>query len=426
MTYHYSSTKILPTTTTGTTSSSTPSTPATSTTSTSGLVAPAGYHYMPDGTLMSDADHDRLYGSKSVRPGNEVVLKKDILDIEKRDGIVINKGENLVLTYGDIDGISPDPIYRADRTIFKMNCAIEKIPAPKINRVLGLNAFPRNLVTKKQVDKIIVGDSASIIEEIDYPSKYIKSVGGSISLTPTGDVNASYVLVAQDTTNTKWYNWETLQFENGYSEKQGYVGFGSCQLVIPPQSQETKYHLYFKNKSSLKGDNGKYFTTSGIGDNPINAVLEKNNLITIPTQDNPWSIFQLPKATTTIRFKEEPNFITGEQTIITRDPLVSMFDKNSISNGEVSINLTVLSKRGKMVLIDNETKINQNVELGIKSFESSSADEDRSTIVDSDLNIKINSDQSTATISGTIIFEKSSLRDSNFEIDPSNFLKIAE
>ena len=48
-----------------TTTTSTPKAPAivTSTTNALGQVAPLGFHYMPDGTLMSDAQHASLYGS---------------------------------------------------------------------------------------------------------------------------------------------------------------------------------------------------------------------------------------------------------------------------------------------------------------------------------------------------------------------------
>ena len=49
---------------------------STSTTSTStmrsatnaqGQTAPAGYHYMPDGSLMLDTEHAMLYGSKVIK-----------------------------------------------------------------------------------------------------------------------------------------------------------------------------------------------------------------------------------------------------------------------------------------------------------------------------------------------------------------------
>ena len=48
------------------TSSSTPSNIKQSVTNTAGQTAPAGYHYMPDGTLMSDAEHEKLYGVKTI------------------------------------------------------------------------------------------------------------------------------------------------------------------------------------------------------------------------------------------------------------------------------------------------------------------------------------------------------------------------
>ena len=38
-----------------------------STTNAQGQTAPAGYHYMPDGSLMLDTEHARLYGAKTIR-----------------------------------------------------------------------------------------------------------------------------------------------------------------------------------------------------------------------------------------------------------------------------------------------------------------------------------------------------------------------
>ena len=37
-----------------------------SVTNAQGQTAPAGYHYMPDGTLMSDVEHARLYDRKTI------------------------------------------------------------------------------------------------------------------------------------------------------------------------------------------------------------------------------------------------------------------------------------------------------------------------------------------------------------------------
>ena len=48
----------------------TPAAARQSTTNTQGKTAPTGYHYMPDGSLMSDADHASLYGGKIIKSLN--------------------------------------------------------------------------------------------------------------------------------------------------------------------------------------------------------------------------------------------------------------------------------------------------------------------------------------------------------------------
>ena len=48
-----------------------------STTNAQGQAAPAGYHYMPDGSLMLDTEHARLYGGKIIKNFN-LDIKKSI------------------------------------------------------------------------------------------------------------------------------------------------------------------------------------------------------------------------------------------------------------------------------------------------------------------------------------------------------------
>lgn len=368
---------------------------------------------------LTDADLEE-YGSdrsdlaietteEPVRGGREIVDKTDIVTIEQDRSIDIDKKGNLVLTYGDVEGITPDPVYRADRTIFKVNYVVEKIPAPKTNRILGLTVFPKNKITKGSVGEIEITEDRvdGIIRYQDYPTSFVKSIGESISLKPVGDVGASYTLVAKDITNSKFYDWENNKFDNGYFEKQGYIGDGACNLVIPAQSGENKYELFFKNTGSTA------YEQSYSGSNT-----------SIPTESEPWKIFQMPQATTTIKFQEESSFITGETTTVTRDPLTTLKDINSISKGEVDVSITILAKRGKLQLVDHEDIINENVSIDMKAFSVKEARKDHPLISDTNLKIKVSSDQSTATISGTITFEQFSLRDSTVEIEPSNFLKI--
>ena len=60
MSYHYGSSS----------SSSTPSSARQTTVNAQGQIAPAGYHYMPDGTLMSDIEHARAYGGGTIKSFN--------------------------------------------------------------------------------------------------------------------------------------------------------------------------------------------------------------------------------------------------------------------------------------------------------------------------------------------------------------------
>jgi len=59
----------------------TPSSAVQSRTNAQGQVAPVGFHYMPDGTLMSDAEHARLYGPKIIDE-----FKLDLSDLPASSG----------------------------------------------------------------------------------------------------------------------------------------------------------------------------------------------------------------------------------------------------------------------------------------------------------------------------------------------------
>ena len=59
----YGTSSSTPSSTSSGTSGGTSSSTARSTTNAGGAIAPVGYHYMPDGTLMSDFEHAKLYGT---------------------------------------------------------------------------------------------------------------------------------------------------------------------------------------------------------------------------------------------------------------------------------------------------------------------------------------------------------------------------
>ena len=60
-----------------------------------GKIAPPGFHYMPDGSLMSDQDHFRLYGNLS----NKVIKS---FDLDLSDIPAAGERRNFVIS-GDVN-----------------------------------------------------------------------------------------------------------------------------------------------------------------------------------------------------------------------------------------------------------------------------------------------------------------------------------
>ena len=58
-----------------------------------GKAAPAGYHYMPDGTLMSDAEHDMMYGGNGTIESFSLDTENIKASGEKRNFTVTGNGE---------------------------------------------------------------------------------------------------------------------------------------------------------------------------------------------------------------------------------------------------------------------------------------------------------------------------------------------
>jgi len=69
------------------------STPAQRTTNAQGQTAPPGFHYMPDGTLMSDVEHARLYGSPKIIQGFDIDFS-DIKASGERRRFIIRGSKN--------------------------------------------------------------------------------------------------------------------------------------------------------------------------------------------------------------------------------------------------------------------------------------------------------------------------------------------
>ena len=79
-----------------------------------GEVAPAGFHYMPDGTLMSDAEHKRLYGKEVVTTKYVTAIDIDTSDLvaaATSRGFRINGEKGAVFGLQISDSSSPVKFY---------------------------------------------------------------------------------------------------------------------------------------------------------------------------------------------------------------------------------------------------------------------------------------------------------------------------
>ena len=74
-------------------------------TNTQRQAAPAGFHYMPDGTLMSDADHAALYSPGSngglMQPNNQRLEKEKKLQREEMDRKFVLETERCIREYNN-------------------------------------------------------------------------------------------------------------------------------------------------------------------------------------------------------------------------------------------------------------------------------------------------------------------------------------
>ena len=322
----------------------------------------------------------------------DVIPASEIQSLEKKYKVSFNKNTTSPLIYGDLKDLRRDPISVNKTTIFNMNCVLEKIPIPSTNKILGMSATPANKVSKGSVATYLDVDN----NEIEYPTNYMNNIGGIINLTITGDIGANYDLVVKDITNTKWYNWETNEFTNGYQTKQGVVDYKSIKLVIPSQSSETKYEIFFK---------------------PIGSTDYSTE---IPTETNPWVIFQLMKATTTFKFDDnDRRFISETVFSKTYNPGTII---NAVEDGVTTdFTITVVPRRGRIKLEEEELTRSK---VSTRHFNSSLIGLDKTSIFKTDLTTSVDSDYSMGTISGTITLKASAIRDFEYTINPTHFFKI--
>ena len=310
--------------------------------------------------------------------------KEEIIAAETKGEFKINKIKT-TLTTEDIKGIPPTIQINTPQTTITANYVIEKIPIPTVNSLSSLSNSSDiwNKTTEYYDDENEVLVFAAKEENI------VSSGGQSTKVRVFGDNNAAFKLTVKDITNIKWYNWETEQFENGYNTMEGIANYGASTLTIPPQAEETTYNIFFENIGSTTPD------------------------VSLPTEEYPWVINQLPNPKITFKFDDESGF-NSELTTTFSHVANDILNSGTSNDGIINVSVTTVATRGIIAIKDGKEKVT------IADIES----DDNTEIITTDLKASVSSDARTGTISGTVIIGKSGHRDSDIMFYPKNTFTI--
>lgn len=320
----------------------------------------------------------------TVLNGRDLATQELISTTQAETNTVINTDVKN-LTINDISGLTVTPNISKLKTTFTVDFVVEKIKAKTVNNVVSMT----NSGKVWNITKEYFNDADGVSVFATQEDNIISSGGKSVIVNVSGDNKAVYDLVIKDITNTKWYDWEYQEFKTGYNSIKGVVNETELLLDIPPQEQETTYHVFFKD---------------------IDSTVYSSNL---PTIKDPWVINQLPNPTITFKFNSDSGFKPNLTTTFTHLPN-SILNSGTTNDGKININISTVLTRSTMSLKENATNI-RIIDIGV---------DDKNKIISTDLKASVSSDGKTGTISGTIILGQTGHRDSDILFYPNNYFKI--
>ena len=329
------------------------------------------------------ADYEKEEKVKKVEKSG--ILPIDEIESLAGKGILISSHSGLRnFTYRDVEGIQAGSRRANKETTISVSYTTEEIPKPSVNNIASLSSSFSIFNKPRGIENETTGE----ITYVTNDNNYITASSQTIPFKVGGDIGTHYTIVVKDITNTKWYNWDTEKFENGYNEKCGHCGEDDLNLGIPGQTAETTYNVFFKTSGSTNYD------------------------INLPSESSPWVINQLIDVTTTFKFSNDKGFISDQTTTKTHLPN-AILNAGSTNDGKIPITITTVPVRSTMSLKTSSVKT-----------ENIAANDNDTVIVDSDLIASVSTDGRVGTITGTIVLGKSSKRDTDILFSPTKFFKI--
>jgi len=160
--------------------------PMQSTTNAQGQKAPVGYHYMPDGSLMSNAEHNRLYGEKFITSFD--LDTKDIRQAGETRRLSI-KGDNGAVFSLEIRN-EDDKYYNFQTNLFQTNETGLKNVKIENNNYTPSVVFPA-VTDADQYDIYLFTDINSNTKHSDYAE--VRFPDGSIDVNSSTGSNSNLI-----------------------------------------------------------------------------------------------------------------------------------------------------------------------------------------------------------------------------------------
>jgi len=187
MSYHYGSSSS----SSSSSSLSTPSSARQSTVNAQGLIAPDGYHYMPDGSLMSDIEHARTYGSSGIIKSFNLDTTNIKASGEKRKFTITGSGTFSLMIKNESDN-------NYNFKTNKFQAANTKLASVKLNNTYsGDITFPAAPTTTDIVDGAVTS-GVKVVMDNNVATKM--EVGDRV--TGNAALNAANVTVVELSTDS--------------------------------------------------------------------------------------------------------------------------------------------------------------------------------------------------------------------------------
>ena len=204
-------------------------------------------------TPLKDADvKKKPEPVKKIKDTRAPASSVSITTAEEGSGTVINSIKT-TLTENDISGLTPRPNINTPITTATISYVVKKIPVPSTNNINVLSANSKIW----NIPRLFLEDENEKFSYITNEDNIVREIGDQVQVKVLGDDGTIFKLVVKDVTNSKWYNWSTKEFGNGYNSIEGVVN-SDLKLASNTYSPSSSSSSSSSSGSSSGGGRGGY------------------------------------------------------------------------------------------------------------------------------------------------------------------------